>query len=57
MKKIVNFKKWCSTCEWFGKENWQDPCNECLHWPAREDSRRPLKYQKQESLVKKEKSE
>lgn len=49
-KKIVRFKDWCNICEWFGKEQWDNPCHECLSTPAREDSRRPLNYQKQTSL-------
>lgn len=49
--KIVNFDLYCKNCEHFKKESYEDPCHECLHTPARENSRKPL-YFKENSQKK-----
>ena len=52
--KIVNFDLYCKNCEHFNKENYEDPCHECLSTPAREHSRRPLNYKEKENSQKKQ---
>lgn len=42
--KEVDFKKWCPSCEYYNKNETDDPCNECLTVPARYGSAKPIKY-------------
>ena len=44
MEKIVDFYLYCPTCAYFGKEEHEDPCNECLTYPTNEDSQKPVNY-------------
>lgn len=44
MERIVDFEKYCKTCRYYETEETEDPCNECLTEPVREDSRKPAKY-------------
>ena len=41
-KKIVDFYKWCDSCINKNKEEWEEPCNECLANTVNEDSDRPV---------------
>lgn len=43
--KIVDFENWCEICKHSDKLDTEEPCNECLHMPARPNSHRPEKYQ------------
>lgn len=43
--KIVDFSK-CNTCKHKDLADTEDPCYECLSEPARENSRTPIKYEK-----------
>ena len=47
MNKIVDFT-WCNSCKHKSKEEYENPCHDCLNEPGREDSRRPEKYEKDE---------
>lgn len=43
--KIVRFDAFCPHCKHFKVPTTMDPCNECLHVPARDDySHRPINY-------------
>lgn len=42
--KIVDFHKYCETCEHFDKAETEDPCFECLDEPVNEYSHRPVHY-------------
>lgn len=44
MMHIVDFNKYCKTCKYSDVDEWEDPCNECLHNPVKEDSRKPVNY-------------
>lgn len=44
-KKEVLFVDYCYTCKNNDKNEDEDPCNECLTTPARENSHKPLKYE------------
>ena len=44
MERIVDFEKYCKTCRYYETNETEDPCNECLTEPVREDSRKPAKY-------------
>ena len=44
MIHIVDFDKYCETCKHSYVDEWEDPCNECLHNPVKEDSRKPVNY-------------
>lgn len=47
MQKIVDFT-WCNSCKHKDKEEYEDPCRDCLNEAGSEDSRRPEKYEKAE---------
>ena len=42
--KLVNFKKYCETCEHKNVNEVKDPCNECLENPANLNSEKPVCY-------------
>ena len=44
MMHIVDFNKYCKTCKYLDVDEQEDPCNECLHNPVKEDSRKPINY-------------
>lgn len=46
------FETYCKTCKHFEKEDWVDPCNDCLSEPYNIDSYRPVKYEEDERRVK-----
>lgn len=43
--KIVRFDMYCKSCKHKSKEDYEDPCNECLHEPARQYSHKPINYE------------
>lgn len=55
MEKIVEFELYCSKCKHYDSSDADDPCDYCLSVPARENSRRPIKYEenKNKNNVKK----
>lgn len=52
-EKIVEFDKYCKTCEYKDSKDHLDPCHECLNNPVNTDSRKPVNYKEAEK--KKEK--
>ena len=46
--KIVEFDKYCKTCQHGKKKESEDPCYECLAEPARQYSHKPLKYEEKQ---------
>ena len=55
MEKIVEFELYCSKCKHYNSSDADDPCDYCLSVPARENSRRPIKYEENKKTVKKTK--
>ena len=45
---IVEFDKYCSTCKYYKKDQAEDPCHVCLTISARENSRKPEKWEAKE---------
>lgn len=43
--KIVDYYGWCSTCKHKEESPFEDPCWSCIGTPARQDSRRPDKWE------------
>lgn len=50
--KIVEFELYCSKCKHYNSSDADDPCDYCLSVPARENSRRPIKYEENKKKVK-----
>ena len=44
-KKIVEYENWCPKCKYLIAEETEEPCNECLMYPAAEDSHKPIKFE------------
>lgn len=42
--KEVFFDIYCDQCEFKDTPEVEDPCNECLAYPANENSHKPVKY-------------
>ena len=40
----VEFNEFCKHCEHYDKEEWEDPCWECLENPVNVNSRVPTKF-------------
>lgn len=55
--KIVEFDKWCRSCEDYATDENEDPCGTCLGIPARPNSTRPEKYREDESPKKSQKKQ
>lgn len=51
--KIVDFKKYCETCEYKDTKEVEDPCNECLDNPVNAHTTKPVNYKKKEVKEKK----
>lgn len=50
MDDIRNFKEvffdvYCPQCKYKDVEEIEDPCNECLTYPANENSHKPIKFE------------
>ena len=43
--KEVRFDIWCQKCKNYKTPETDDPCNECLDYPANENSHRPLLFE------------
>lgn len=43
--KLVEFENWCPKCKHINVEETEEPCNECLTYPAAEDSHKPIKFE------------
>lgn len=43
--KFVEFDKFCQKCMNKDKSSTAEPCNECLTVPAREGTRKPIKFE------------
>lgn len=43
--KEVYFNEFCSKCVNRDTPDTEEPCNECLTFPAREDSHKPVMYE------------
>ena len=48
----VMFDIWCPKCEHRNVLETEDPCNECLNYPANEDSTKPVKFKEREDYKK-----
>ena len=46
--KEVEFFKYCGTCKYSANKAHEDPCNECLEFPARYGTEKPFNYEKSE---------
>lgn len=53
MDKIVEFELYCSKCKHYDSSDADDPCDYCLSVPARENSKRPIKYEENKKDIKK----
>lgn len=42
--KFVRFDIWCKQCEHCDTKEELEPCNECLSYPARENTTKPLYF-------------
>ena len=47
-EKIVDFKKYCETCEHKDVKEIKDPCNDCLDHPFNTNSHKPINYKEKE---------
>lgn len=45
----VYFVKYCRTCKYRKLWDYQEPCNECITHPYREDSHKPIKWEGKET--------
>ena len=43
--RLVKFDKYCETCTHYRKEEWEDPCNDCLAEGMNEESAKPVYYE------------
>lgn len=43
--KEVDFNTYCKTCKHFLKEEWEEPCDDCLEEPSRLYSHKPVKWE------------
>lgn len=44
-KKEVYYNKHCKTCKHLAKEEWEEPCNQCLTQGWNIDSHKPTKWE------------
>ena len=49
MQHLVDYQKYCPTCEHYEVKETEDPCNDCLTYPANDDSRKPTMYKERSS--------
>lgn len=43
--KEVDFITYCATCKYKDAPETEEPCDECLHIPARCESHKPIQYE------------
>ncbi len=48
--KIVEFEKYCKKCEFRYCPQDMEPCDECLSNPVNENSKKPIKFIKDEKI-------
>lgn len=46
--KEVYFNEWCSKCEYYLLEEYEDPCDECLEHGCNLDSHKPVMFKEAE---------
>ncbi len=46
--KFVDFQKYCNLCKNKDVKETEDPCNECLEYGARENTTKPIHFDKKE---------
>jgi len=46
--KFVNFYKYCSSCKHKELKDYEDPCNECLDNPARDQTEKPIHWEEKD---------
>lgn len=44
--KIVAYHEYCKKCKHFTKQDFEEPCNECLENPVRPGTEVPVKFEK-----------
>lgn len=47
--KEVYFGEYCKRCKHRSNKEYESPCDECLSFPGREDSHKPLYYESEET--------
>ena len=50
--KIVEFDKYCKTCKFEKTKEKDEPCAECLNYPANVYSNKPVNYEEDEKKIK-----
>lgn len=45
-EKEVRFDLYCKTCKHRSKQDYEDPCNDCLDTPVRKETSIPLYWRK-----------
>ena len=43
--KFVEFSEYCPSCKHKDKEEWEDPCYDCLDNPTNIDSHKPVNWE------------
>ena len=51
MDKIIRFDMYCGQCAYKDISGDMEPCNECLTTPAREDSKKPVKFKDPSEVI------
>ena len=46
---FVEYFRYCKKCKYFNKNDYEEPCHECLENPAYSTSEVPLKYEQKVS--------
>lgn len=46
--KEVYFSQYCKTCEYQKREEYEDPCDECLNEPVNVNSHKPVNWKEKE---------
>ena len=54
IEKIVEFDKYCKTCQHCDLDEKFDPCHDCLNYPVNTNSKKPVNYKEDEKKIKKE---
>lgn len=48
-EKLVNFRLYCPKCQHYQVPQDEEPCNECLTYPANVESEKPVMYKEKEN--------
>lgn len=46
--KEVRFDQYCKKCKYYGLKESEEPCEECLEYPANDASHKPVKFEEKE---------